>query len=280
MVSINLSSISTLESLGSLKNSTTIRQVRISAPEFSFSNSFSSAFAIGQSFRPEKIIRSILNGSILSLEAFGEFTFPKVVLLSGVVSREYFGTLFFNGLYVYSLNEILYIVDEAKHNRLEKVSIKNIIVQKIDSGVPALGSGSPYKIWGKSYYSVMYEDTLGRYWEEQELTRTPELFFDWYLGAKAGARAKAAPNRGVVSINSLGKRKKAVDWTKSKLFSKKMAEKGILQRIKIKKARIRKGNMLVYLDEKNNSWEESELVFETMATMLINKYKEEKGANR
>jgi hypothetical protein len=108
-------------------------------------------------------------------------------------------------------------------------------------------------------------------WEEKELTREPQSFFNWY----AQSQGKPGNQRKVVSVNSLGRRKKNVDWTKSRLFSRKMAEKGILHRIKIKKASVRKGNVLVYFDEKNNTWEENELVFETMASMLIEKFKKQ-----
>jgi len=271
MVSINLSSISTIESFGGLLSSLKIKQVRVSPPEFSFNNSFSSDFAIGIGFRIEKIIRSILNGSVLSLEAFGTFSFPKIMMIYGIPSKERFGAQTLDYFYLYGVGTILYVVDEAKSNRLEKIAIKKVIVQKIQSVNSSSQSiGSPYRVWEGDYYSILYEDTLGRYWEEKELTTDPESFFGWY----ESNIKKQSQNRNVVSVNSLGRRKKNVDWSKAKLFSRKMAEKGVLMRINVKKASIRKGNMLIYLDEKNNSWEESELVFETMAAMLVKKFKE------
>lgn len=276
MANINLSSLVNLESFGELLNSSKIKQLRVSPPEFSFSSSFSNDFAIGTGFRMDRVVRSILNGSILSLEAFGNFLFPKVLILSGVVSKERLGGIQLDYLYLYSIGTILYIVEEAKNNRLEKVAVKNVMVQKVTSVNSTISgsdyTGSPYKNWYGDRYSIIYEDTLGRYWEEKELTKDPESFFNWYLNPMNMKPQK----RGVVSVNSLGKRKKNVDWSRSKLFSRRMAEKGILERIKIKKASIRKGNMLVYFDEKNNSWEESELVFETMATMLVERFKKQK----
>jgi hypothetical protein len=271
MVSINLGSISTIESFGGLLNCLKIKQLRVSPPEFSFNNSFSSDFAIGTGFRIDRIIMSILNGSILSLEAFGNLKVPDLLVLYGIPSKERLGAQTLDYLYLYSLGTILYVVDEAKNKRLEKVAIKNVMIQKVQSvNSSSQVVGSPYKVWEGSYYSILYEDTLGRYWEEQELTTDPQSFFGWYE-----ANMKKSPKeRSIVSVDSLGRRKKNVDWSKSKLFSRKMAEKGVLHRIKVKKASIRKGNVLVYLDEKNNSWEENELVFETMAAMLVKKFKE------
>jgi hypothetical protein len=273
MVSIELSSILTIESFGDLLNSSRVKQVRVSPPEFSFNNSFSNDFAIGLGFRLDRVVRSILNGSILSLEAFGTFIFPKVFFLYGIPSRESFGTIQLNYLYLYGVGTLLYVVDEAKSKRLEQVAIKKISLQKVNSiGSIISGSsytGSPYKNWNGEHYSIIYEDTLGRYWEEKELTKDPESFFGWYDDLEN----REVRKKEVVSVSSLGKRKKNIDWSKAKLFSRRMAEKGILQQIKVKKASIRKGNMLIYFDEKNNSWEENELVFETMATMLIEKFK-------
>lgn len=274
MVSINLSSISTIESFGELLNSSMVRQVRVSPPEFSFTNSFNNDFAIGVGFILDRVIRSILNGSILSLESFGTFKIPKIFILHSISSKEKFGEMQLDYLYLYGIGTLLYVVDEAKNNRLEQIAIKKIILQKVNSIESIVAGsqyvGSPYRNWNKTYYSIIYEDTLGRHWEEKELTKEPESFFGWYT---AITKEKPTPRRDVVSVNSLGRRKKNIDWSKSKLFSRRMAEKGILQQIKVKKASVRKGNVLVYFDEKNNSWEENELVFETMATMLIDKFK-------
>ena len=78
MVNVSLNSIIGDESFGGLTSSYVIKQVRVSPPEFSFSSSFSSDFAIGRGFVLDKVKRSIINGSVLSLEAFGSFIFPKV----------------------------------------------------------------------------------------------------------------------------------------------------------------------------------------------------------
>lgn len=254
----------------------TIKLVRISPPEFSFNNSFSNDFAIGKVFGIDRVANSIINGSILSLEAFGNLKIPKIsyLQLTGIPTGERLGTNFLDYLYLYSTGEVLYVVGEAKYNRLEKVAIKNVIVQKITSKSSLVNTNyeaeSPYRTWSGGVYSILYKDTLGRIWEEKELTRDPESFFDWYIKSQGINENKKTK---VVSIKSLGRRKKNVDWKNSRLFSKRMAEKGILQRIKIKKASIKKGNMLVYFDEKDNSWAEEELVFETMANMLIKNFK-------
>jgi len=274
MVNVSLNSIIGDESFGGLTSSYVIKQVRVSPPEFSFSSSFSSDFAIGRGFVLDKVKRSIINGSVLSLEAFGSFIFPKVFILYGIASRERLGGHYLDYLYLYPVNSELYTIEEAKNNRLEKVAIKNVIIQNVTSTGSMIyssnQSGSPYKNWRGTLYSILYEDTLQRLWEEKELTREPQSFFNLYAQSQEKPKQKK-----VVSVNSLGKRKRNVDWSKSRLFSRRMAEKGVLHRIKIKKASVRKGNVLVYFDEKNNTWEESELVFETMASMLIEKFNEQ-----
>lgn len=283
MGSVVLSSILSTGSFGEPSTSLTVKQIRIAGPEYSFSNSFGGDFAIGQQFRIDKVAQSILNGSILSLEAFGNFLFPPILMLPGITSKEALGLNSLDYLYLYAVGTVLYTVEEAKYNRLEKVAIKNVIVQKMSSSGSISGSsssGSPYRTWNGDLYSIIYEDTLERYWEEDELTSDPESFFDWYSVKARGIKGIKTKNPKPIHINSLGRRKKNVDWGRSKLFSRRMAEKGVLQRIKVRKARIKKGNMLVYFDDTNTSWEEDELVFETMAIMLVNEFKSKNGGNK
>lgn len=275
MTDINLNSILSCEALGNFINSIKVKHVRISAPEFSFSSAFNNDFTIGIGFRIEKLIATIINGSILGAEAFGNFTFPKIIYLASALSKEKVGNLTLDYLYIYSIGTILYVVDEAKHKRLEKVAIKEVILQTLTSSFILAGSnivGSPYKNYNGQSYSILYRDTLDRIWEQTELTLDPQSFFDWY---EKTTRSKNK-ERKVISVESLGKRKKNVNWEQAKLFLRKKAEKGVLERIKVKKASIRKGNVLVYFDEKNNSWEENELVFETMATILVDRFKNKK----
>jgi len=286
MNSIDLSSILGSESFGEHLTSRVVKQIRISGRESSFSSSFNSDFAIGSPFKLDKVAAAIVvgrifrghNGSILSLEEFGKLVFPYEMLLFGISSKERLGLHVFDYLYVYSIGTVLYIVEEAKHRRLEKVAIKKVIVQKMASISSIAGytvQRSPYKVWSGSLYSIIYEDTLGRHWEEQELTKDPESFFSWFERESLKAAPTQKKVNEPVSISSLGKRKKNTDWSKAKLFSKKMAEQGVFQRVNIKKVRTKGKDMLIYLDDKDTLWEQSELVFETMAAMLVQKFKSE-----
>lgn len=245
MYSVILNTIEPNSILGSLIKKSIIKNYRVSGPEYSFSSSFSSAFAIDTWIGVDRLVARIKNGFILNENIFGNLTLPYLNL--------------------YRVGDILYVVEEAKHNRLEKVAIKNVIIQTLTT----TNYAQPYKMYNGVYYSVLYEDTLERYWEEQELTTIPESFFNWYPQSMTGLRPMSAKE---IEVKSLGKRKKNVDWTKIKLFLKESAEKGQLKRIKVKKARIKKGDVLSYIDEYNNVWDEKDLVFEQTALILIQKF--------
>lgn len=291
MATVTLNSIEK-EDLGFLKQESKIFFYKgISAPEYSFSSNFNNDFAIKVWNPIDKIINRFLLKSLLNTNYFGGFKFPYNISLPGI-SKEKFGgkheLLYIN---LYRVGQILYIVEEATHKRLEKIAIKEVIVQLLTK---YNYSSQPYKMYQGNYYSVLYKDTLNRIWEEQEITLDPESFFDFYpdgswiqtLTETDNPTAKKIIDADKLKkekkfikkenkINDLGKRKKNVDWTAVKLYSKKSAEQGQLKRIKIKKAFVKKGNVLSYLDENNFKWDEKDLVFENTALFYINKKKEE-----
>lgn len=265
MYNVTLISIDTNLNFGLLNNSLKIKNYRVSGPEYSFSSAFKSDFAIDKWVGINRLIARIKNGFILNENAFGNLKVPYFVFLTSI-SKERYGNLELLYLNLYYVGQILYIVEEAKHNRLEKVAIKNVIIQDLTT----TNYAQPYKMFDGKYYSILYEDTLERYWEEQELTLIPESFFNWYPQSMTGIKNIKSKE---VEIKSLGKRKKNVDWTKIKLFLKEKAEKGELKRIKVKKARVKKGDVLSYTDESDNTWDEKDLVFEQTALILINKFR-------
>lgn len=278
------------EGLGFLKQKSKIFFYRgISAPEHSFSSSFNDDFAIKVWNPINNIVNRFLLNSLLNINYFGGFKFTYDISLPSI-SKEKIGNHQLLYINLYRVGQILYIVEEATHERLEKIAIKEVIIQLLSK---YNYSSQPYKMYQGNYYSVLYKDTLNRIWEEQEITLDPESFYDFYPDGSWIQKLTETDNptaKKIIDvdklkkekkfikqenkINDLGKRKKNVDWTKVKLYSKKSAEDGRLKRIKIKKAFVKKGNVLSYLDENNFKWDEKDLIFENTALFYIKKKKE------
>jgi hypothetical protein len=178
--------------------------------------------------------------AIESEAAFGDASPANPISMFGIASDISFGTFRLSSKWKWGVNQTLYIKAKAEKGILERIVIKQVLLNT-------------------AYEIPVYKDTYNSLWSEEELI------------LKAEADYLVSLYTPVVQEQSFETDDDLVEKSKWKngesLYVRAKAERGVLERVIIKRVIYRVNSL--YIDFDNTIWSERELILKEEADYLV-----------